>query len=40
MANIPEIQAQTDLINKVLNTDYVDTAGINEFEEIRESCVI
>ena len=36
MANIPEIQAQTDLINKVLNTDYVDTAGINEFEEIRE----
>ena len=36
VANIPEIQAQTDLINKVLNTDYVDTAGINEFEEIRE----
>ncbi len=24
------------MINKVLNTDYVDTAGINEFEEIRE----
>ena len=36
VANIPEIQAQTDLINNVLNTDYVDTAGINEFEEIRE----
>ena len=36
VANIPEIQAQPDLINKVLNTDYVDTAGINEFEEIRE----
>lgn len=36
IANIPEIQAQSDLIHKILNTDYVDTAGINEFEEIRE----
>ena len=36
VANIPEIQSQTELINKVLNTDYVDTAGIDEFEEIRE----
>ena len=36
VANIPEIQAQSDLINKILNTDYVDNAGINEFEEIRE----
>lgn len=36
VANIPEIQAQTDLINRILNTDYVDHAGINEFEEIRE----
>lgn len=36
VANIPEIQAQTDLINKILNTDYIDNAGINEFEEIRE----
>lgn len=36
VANIPEIQTQSELINKILNTDYVDNAGINEFEEIRE----
>ena len=36
VANIPEVQAQSDLINKILNTTYVETAGINEFEEIRE----
>ena len=36
VANIPEIQVQSDLINKILNTDYVDNAGINDFEEIRE----
>lgn len=36
MSNIPEIQAQSDLINKILHTDYVEAAGINEFEEIRE----
>ena len=36
VANIPEIQAQSELINKILDTDYVDNAGINEFEEIRE----
>ncbi|MGI5946274.1 MAG: DEAD/DEAH box helicase family protein [Lachnospiraceae bacterium] len=36
VANIPAIQAQSELINKILNTDYVDNAGINEFEEIRE----
>lgn len=36
-ANIPEIMAQSELINKILHTDYVDTAGINEFEFIRES---
>jgi type I restriction enzyme R subunit len=36
VANIPEVQAQTELINKILNTDYVDNAGLNEFEEIRE----
>lgn len=36
VANIPEIQAQSELINKILNTDYVETAGVNEFEEIRE----
>ena len=36
VANIPEIQAQSDLIEKVLHTDYVANAGIDEFEEIRE----
>ena len=37
VANIPEIMAQSDLINRILHTDYLDTAGINEFEEIREN---
>lgn len=36
-ANIPEIMAKAELIEKILHTDYVDTAGINEFEFIRES---
>lgn len=36
VANIPDIQKQTDFISKLLNTDYLDNAGINEFEEIRE----
>ena len=36
VANIPEIQAQADYIQKILHTSYVDDAGINEFEEIRE----
>lgn len=37
VANIPEIMAQSDLINKILKTDYLDNAGINEFEHIREN---
>lgn len=36
VANIPEIQAQSELIQNILNTDYLDNAGIDEFEEIRE----
>ena len=36
VANIPEIQAQSEFINMILHTDYVYAAGINEFEEIRE----
>lgn len=36
VANIPEIQAHTELIQQILHTDYVETAGINEFENIRE----
>ncbi len=37
VANIPEIMAQADLINQILHTDYVENAGINEFEHIREN---
>lgn len=36
VANIPEIQVQADLIKKILHTDYLDNAGIDEFEHIRE----
>ena len=37
VANIPEINAQSELIDKILHTDYLDSAGINEFEHIRKS---
>ena len=37
VANIPEIQAQTELIDQILHTDYMENAGINEFENIREN---
>ena len=37
VANIPEIQAQLELVNTILHTDYVDNAGIDEFEHIRVS---
>jgi len=37
VANIPEIMMQAELINKILHTDYLNTAGINEFEYIREN---
>lgn len=37
VANIPEIQAQKELITKILNTDYVDRAGIEDLEFIREN---
>ena len=36
VATIPEINAQADLIDKILHTDYFYNCGINEFEEIRE----
>ncbi len=36
-ANIPEIKAQSALIEELLHTDYLERAGINEFEHIRES---
>ena len=37
VSNIPEIMMQAELIDKILHTDYVDNAGISEFEHIRES---
>ena len=37
VANIPEIMMQAELIDKILHTDYLDNAGISEFEHIRES---
>ena len=37
VANIPEIKLKSELIDKILNTDYVENAGINEFEHIRTS---
>ena len=37
VANIPEIMAEAELIDKILHTDYLDNAGIDEFEHIRES---
>ena len=37
IGNIPEIKIQRELINKILHTDYLENAGINEFEHIREN---
>ena len=37
VANIPEIMAQSELIHQILETDYLENAGINEFEYIREN---
>ena len=37
VANIPEIMMQAELIEKILHTDYLDDAGIDEYEHIRES---
>lgn len=35
VANIPEIMMKAELIEKILHTPYLETAGINEFEHIR-----
>lgn len=37
VANIPEIMVQAEFINKILHTDYLDNAGIDEFEDIRKN---
>ncbi len=36
VANIPAIQMKAELIRKILHTDYLENAGINDFEYIRE----
>lgn len=37
ISNIPEIMMQAELIDQILHTGYLDNAGINEFEHIREN---
>ena len=37
VANIPEIMAQSGLIHKVLHTDFMDNAGISDFEGVRNN---
>ena len=36
IANITEINEQSDLIEDILHTDYIEGCGVNEFEIIRE----
>lgn len=36
IANIPEIQMKSELIQQILHSRYVEDAGIDEFEHIRE----
>ena len=37
VANIPEITAKSELINQILNTDYIENCSVSEFEHIRLS---
>ena len=37
VSNIPEVTAQKDLILRIIETDYVDRAGIDDLEHIRKS---
>lgn len=37
VSNIPEIMMQADLLDKILHTDYVERADIDEFEHIRKN---
>ena len=37
VANIPEIMVQAELINLILHTSYLENAGIQEFEHIRQN---
>lgn len=35
VANIPEIQVQSELLNKILHTNYLDESDVDDFENIR-----
>lgn len=37
VSNIPEIMMQAELIDQILHTDYIENAGIDEFEHVRKS---
>lgn len=37
VSNIPEITAQTPLIDRILHTDYLERADVDDFEHIRKS---
>lgn len=37
VANIPEIQVQSELLNKIINTDYLNKCDISDFEFIRKN---
>ena len=37
VANIPEIQVQSELLNKIINTDYLNKCDIPDFEFIRKN---
>lgn len=39
VANIPEIMAQADFLNKLIHTDYIANAGINELNVSVKICV-
>ena len=36
IANVPAIEAKRDFLNQLLHSDYVETAGLGEFERIRD----
>lgn len=36
LSNIPEVAARSELMDKLLHTDYLETAGIGELERVRE----
>lgn len=37
IANVPEIAAQSALLEKILHTDYVENTGVDELEKIRKA---